>query len=194
MYGESPTRRPDEADIIGWLFGFLGTIAVLCLLAGSLALPAHACDSSFPKGIHGHKLTTTYAFTFHYDATVPRSDDYAQFMHAVLAKLAQQSDISFQRVSKESDANLVFRVDFYFTEETQVFRTVIHAYGLGKTDDLFVVAASQKVVRGERAGDAAAYAFTEAVYNAWQSINLGWTCPKHLPAHEPGVSPTPKSH
>jgi hypothetical protein len=40
MYGESPSRFPDEADVIGALFGLLSTIALLCLAAVLALLPA----------------------------------------------------------------------------------------------------------------------------------------------------------
>ena len=42
MYGESPTRRPDEADVMGGLFTLLLLVAMLFLIIGV------AADDSVP--------------------------------------------------------------------------------------------------------------------------------------------------
>ncbi len=158
---------------------------LLATLLLFIATAAFACDPSFPTGVHpkNHKLIVTYSSTFHYVVKDPASDDYAKFMDLALNTLAKKtSDVAFERVKKDVDANLVFRVDFYFDETTQTSRTVIAAYGLGKTDQLFVVIGTRSLAPGATVGEVEAHTFLDTIVLAFYNITHGWTC-----VHDPSV-------
>ena len=145
-----------------------------------LATPVLACDTGYPNGIKAHQLTVTYAFTIHYPdgKTVLLQKDIATAATNFLNQIAADSktNVKFQKVAKESAANLVFRTHIYFDRKADLFRAYVFVYGLGKPYELFEVVGVAAPKEGETQGDTVVRAYGNALGQAFDYITSGWQC------------------
>lgn len=165
-------------------------LLVLLLLVPFRA--AFACDPSYPHGIHGHKLDASYSIKIKFDAGIdPAKKDpnpnktTGEIMNHLLNTLAKENkaDFSFNRVDKDPDANLVFRIQILHDEKNQVFLTHIDVYGMGKNIRLFAVNGIAK----ESEEDPVLRSFAHAISQVYLMIDKGWSCdaPKAAPSEDP---------
>jgi hypothetical protein len=140
------------------------------------ALPVRACDPSYPKGMHGHKLNVSFTVITHYDA--PKEKDPSKvvgsMVSTLLNSLAQgdKADFSFNRVDKDAEANLVFRIHILHDAKQGFFLTHVDVYGMGKSIRLFSVNGVAK----DAETDPALGSFVHAVAQIYLMVDKGWSC------------------